>query len=228
MTDSISVIKDHEVELWDIDRLIPYEKNAKNHPKDQVKKIAASIQKYGWANAKAIEVDTEGVIINGHGRRLAALQLGLKKVPVIVRADLSPEEVRAYRLTDNRTAESSYDTDLLAGELFDLRELEVDMSEFFNEREFNFMVEDLGEIDITALSGGIGAEVQSHADETEKAIAEADSKMVAVSEAFGFKVVTGEQLRKLNLFRVHVEAVTDATGPEAFIAFARDFVGVEL
>lgn len=225
MTD---VIKDHDVELWDIDRLIPYEKNAKNHPKDQVKKIAASIQKYGWANAKAIEVDAEGVIINGHGRRLAAIQLGLKKVPVIVRSDLSPEEVKAYRLTDNRTAESSYDTDLLAGELFDLRELDVDMSEFFSEREFNFMVEDLGEMDMTAISGSIDAEVQSHAENTENAITEADSKLSPVSEAFGFKTVTGEELRKLNLFRIHVESVTNLTGAAAFIAFAQDFVGVEL
>lgn len=219
----MSEMIDRPVVLWEIEKLIPYDKNAKNHPKDQVKKLAASIRQFGWANAKAIEVDASGVIINGHGRRLAALELGLKKVPVVVRDDLSPEQVRAYRLVDNKVAESTYDTDLLAGELFELSELteaDFDMSQFFSEREMNFMLDDLGAIDMSEISGGIEAEVKSHSENTEQAIANADDKQVPLHEVFGFKTVTIAQSRKLNLLKVHIEAITGLTGPDALITYA--------
>jgi len=220
----MSQMIEHPVTLWEIDDLIPYEKNAKNHPKDQVKKLAASIKQFGWPNAKAIEVDVNGVIINGHGRRLAALELGLKKVPVIVRDDLTPEQVRAYRLVDNKVAESTYDTDLMAGELFELTELltesDLDMSAFFSEREMNFMLDDLGTMDMGEITGSIEAEVQEHAENTDQAIASADQKQIPLHEVFGFKTVSIAQSRALSLLRVHVESITGKAGADAFIAFA--------
>ena len=103
------------VERVPIDDLIPYSNNPKDHPDEQVKKIASSIKNYGWD--QPIVVDGEGEIIKGHGRRKAAETLGLEDVPVIRRDDLTDAEAKAARIADNKTAESAWDDDLLATEL---------------------------------------------------------------------------------------------------------------
>lgn len=72
-----------EVEVWDIEDVHPYVNNPKQHPDEQVERIRSSIKNYGWD--QPIVVDAEGEIIKGHGRREAALSLGLEQVPVIVR-----------------------------------------------------------------------------------------------------------------------------------------------
>jgi ParB-like chromosome segregation protein Spo0J len=104
-----------EVALRGTDELLPYTNNPKEHPDEQVKKIASSIKNYGWD--QPIVVDGEGEIIKGHGRLQAAELLGLDEVPVIERTDLTDAEARAARIADNKTAESAWDDDLLAAEL---------------------------------------------------------------------------------------------------------------
>jgi len=106
--------------LDEIDRvppaeLIPYSNNAKEHPEEQVKKIASSIKNYGWD--QPIVVDGENEIIKGHGRLQAAELLGLDEVPVIKREDLTEAEAKASRIADNKTAESAWIDDVLASEL---------------------------------------------------------------------------------------------------------------
>jgi len=116
-----------DVELRDADALLPYTNNPKEHPDEQVKKIASSIKNYGWD--QPIVVDGEGEIIKGHGRLQAAKRLGLDEVPVIERADLSDAEARASRIADNRTAESDWSDDLLGAEvdvLADVDTIELD------------------------------------------------------------------------------------------------------
>ena len=98
--------------------LTPYAHNAKTHPDEQIDKIAGAIAEYGFD--QPIVIDADGVIIKGHGRRLAALRLGLASVPVIVRADLTTSQVKAARLLDNKAAESDWDLDQL---VIDLRAL---------------------------------------------------------------------------------------------------------
>lgn len=105
-------------EIWDIDRIKPYDKNSKLHDPDQVEKIANQIRENGFD--VPIVVDAEGVIIKGHGRRLASMKLGLKRVPVIVRSDLSPTQVRAARIADNKVAEGGHDQKILKLEIADL------------------------------------------------------------------------------------------------------------
>jgi DNA modification methylase len=105
--------------VWrDPSSLTPYARNAKTHPDAQIDKIAASIAEYGFD--VPIVVDGDGVIIKGHGRLLAARRLNLPSVPVIVRTDLSPARVKAARITDNKSAESDFDIDLL---VIDVKEL---------------------------------------------------------------------------------------------------------
>src|SRR6266480_544319 len=107
------------VELWSIERLIPYGANPRLHSETDVEKIAASILKWGWTNP--VLVDEQGVLIAGHGRVAAAARLGFKSIPVIVARGWSEEEKQAYRLADNELAvRGSWDPDLLRGELQDL------------------------------------------------------------------------------------------------------------
>jgi ParB-like chromosome segregation protein Spo0J len=112
---------------WAIDRLIPYARNARKIPQEAIDKVAASIKEFGWQ--QPIVVDTERVVVAGHVRLLAAKQLGLEKVPVHVAADLTPGQIKAFRLMDNRShQESGWDMELLAPEMAELQALNVDAS----------------------------------------------------------------------------------------------------
>jgi len=104
-----------DIQLRGTDELVPYINNAKEHPPDQVDKIASSIKNYGWD--QPIVVDANDEIIKGHGRLEAAKKLGLGEVPVIERDDLEGPDANAARLADNRVAESDWDDELLASEL---------------------------------------------------------------------------------------------------------------
>lgn len=104
------------IEQLRIDQLRPYARNPRTHSDDQVAKLAASLVEFGWT--MPVLVNDELEVIAGHGRILAARRLGLDAVPVIRLAHLSPEQVRAYRIADNRLSElSGWDDELLAAEL---------------------------------------------------------------------------------------------------------------
>ena len=101
--------------------LIPYAKNARTHSPSQVAQIAASIAEFGFVNP--VLVDAEGVLIAGHGRVMAAKQLGLASVPVLRLCHLSPAQARALRLADNQIAlNSGWDEALLATEIARIRD----------------------------------------------------------------------------------------------------------
>jgi DNA modification methylase len=107
--------------MWPVDKVLPYKRNPRKND-DAVEKVSASIREFGFK--QPIVVDKDHVIIVGHTRLLAALRLGMKEVPVLVAGDLSPAQVKAYRLADNRVhEEAEWDEDLLALELGDLSKL---------------------------------------------------------------------------------------------------------
>jgi len=117
----------NKLEHWSVERLKPYERNARTHSPEQVAQIAASIVEFGFTNP--ILVDGKDGIIAGHGRLLAAKDLGLPKVPVLVLDHLTPEQKRAYVIADNQLALiSGWDDELLKAELADLGELEFDLT----------------------------------------------------------------------------------------------------
>ena len=117
----------NKLEHWSVERLKPYEHNARTHSPEQVAQIAASIVEFGFTNP--ILVDGKDGIIAGHGRLLAAKDLGLPKVPVLVLDHLTPEQKRAYVIADNQLALiSGWDDELLKAELADLGELEFDLT----------------------------------------------------------------------------------------------------
>lgn len=115
-----------EVNLWPLERIIPYARNARQIPARAVDKVAASIREFGWR--QPIVVDKDRVIIVGHVRLLAAQNLGLTEAPVHVAHNLTPAQVRAYRLLDNRShEETTWDRDLLGLELLDLKGMGIDL-----------------------------------------------------------------------------------------------------
>ena len=116
-------MNDLKVCWWPIDKPIVYSRNSRKIPERAVDKVAASIKEFGWR--QAIVVDKDGVIICGHTRLLAAKKLGLKQVPVHVADNLTPAQVKAYRLMDNRShEETDWDLELLGPELEELRGLD--------------------------------------------------------------------------------------------------------
>ena len=116
-----------KIEFWLIDKLIPYARNARKIPQAAIDKVAASIREFGWR--QPIVVDADRVVVAGHVRLLAAKQLGEKKVPVHVATGLTPGQIQAFRLMDNRShEETGWDLELLGLEMAELRELNVDVS----------------------------------------------------------------------------------------------------
>lgn len=114
------------LENWPIKKVKPYERNPRRND-NAVDAVAASIREFGFR--QPIVVDRDGVIIVGHTRLKAAKKLGMKEVPVLVADDLTQEQVKAYRLADNKVAEKSeWDFDLLKEELDAL--FDFDMTAF--------------------------------------------------------------------------------------------------
>src|SRR4051812_1693380 len=105
-----------------IGELVPYARNARTHSAEQVSQIAGSIREFGWTNP--ILIDGEDGIIAGHGRVLAAEQLGLEEAPTIAFPHLTPEQRRALVIADNKLAlNAGWDMAMLAAELSDLQAL---------------------------------------------------------------------------------------------------------
>lgn len=115
-----------KIEHWPLSRLQPYDRNARTHSPEQVDKISSSILEFGFTNP--ILVDGKDGIIAGHGRLMAAKKLGLSEAPVIVLANLTEAQRRAYILADNRLAlDAGWDEDMLASELEALKAMDFDM-----------------------------------------------------------------------------------------------------
>ena len=111
-----------------VSELIPYINNLRNND-DAVDAVASSIKNFGFK--VPIVIDSNNEIINGHTRLKAAQKLGLETVPVIVADDLTPEQIKAFRLADNKVGEiATWDENALAVELEELKNLDFDMSEF--------------------------------------------------------------------------------------------------
>jgi ABC-type glutathione transport system ATPase component len=174
-----------KIELWPVDRLIPYENNVKKHPPEQVKKLAQAIKTFGWSG-NPIVVDDAGVIIQGHGRRLAAIELGLEQVPVLQRGDLNDERVKALRLSDNRTAISDLDMNLLREEMAQFEDLDL-LKGVFDDKELDFTMADLGEMNDGAFIEDLDGAVSKQTKDTEAKVAELQEKqrVVEIAEAFG-------------------------------------------
>lgn len=144
-----------KIEQIDIERLKPYEKNAKKHGKGQIEKLKASILEFGFLTPCLI--DKEFNLIAGHGRLAAAKELQLKKIPCVFVEGLSEDQRRAYILADNKLSElAEWNLDLLQQELKELAEAGLDVSIVGFELENEITQE---------LNDGIEIELDSFGDE---------------------------------------------------------------
>lgn len=114
-----------KVSLTDVRRITPYARNPRKN-QAAIVKVAASIKEFGFR--QPIVVDSDMVIVVGHTRYLAALELGMEKIPVHVAEGLSPAQIKAYRIMDNRSHEDSeWDEELLSLEISDLKDADFDL-----------------------------------------------------------------------------------------------------
>jgi ParB-like chromosome segregation protein Spo0J len=134
------------IEMWPLDRIIPYARNARKISERAIEKVAASIREFGWQ--QPIVVDIKGVIIVGHTRLLAARHLRLPEAPVHVASHLTPAQVKAYRLMDNRShQEAVWDMGLLGAEIMELKALGTDL------KSTGFDAKELASTDDFSLGG---------------------------------------------------------------------------
>jgi DNA modification methylase len=116
-----------QIEMRRVSSLRPYAGNARTHSKKQIRQIVDSIKRFGFTNPALISDDDE--IIAGHGRVLAAKELGMTDIPTVRLSHLSPAERRAYVLADNKLAlNAGWDTEILAAELQGLVDLDFDIN----------------------------------------------------------------------------------------------------
>ena len=140
-----------KLEKIKIEELKPYENNAKEHPDYQVKQIARSIQEFGFNDPIAV---SNGIIVEGHGRLLAAQKLGIEDVPVIRLDELTDEQRKAYTLIHNQlTLNSDFDLEILSKELESITD--IDMSEF----DFDIDLDEIQSVnDVSETDGYYGDE----------------------------------------------------------------------
>ena len=220
-----------KVENWDVDTIRPYEGNAKIHTEEQVASIAKSIAKFGFD--QPIVVDGAGVIIKGHGRHLAAKHLGMEKVPVIVRMDLTASEANASRLADNRVAVGDVDTNLLNEELMKIAEDDNELLDAmgFSEKELDFMTSDLGDMDEDALMDMMGGEAGGDGEVVSDAIADSEGvsdKKISIKEIFGFTNMSGADAKVISRWLSSIVGEYESESPqEAMVAHAKDYLESE-
>jgi ParB-like chromosome segregation protein Spo0J len=131
-----------QIELRSVRALLPHARNSRTHSDEQVAQVAASIREFGWTNP--ILVDSDGVVIAGHARLLAARKLGMEEVPVIVLAHLTPAQKRALVIADNKLAlNAGWDEEMLRSEVAALQEDGFDLDLVgFSDEELRILLAD--------------------------------------------------------------------------------------
>ena len=137
-----------DVQEVSLEKLRPYERNAKKHGANQIEKLKASILEFGFLTPCLI--DNEYNLIAGHGRVMAAKELGFATVPCVFIEGLTEEQRRAYILADNRLGElGEWDMDLVLDELTELDDLgfDIELTGFEMPEEDNLYIDEEGEFD---------------------------------------------------------------------------------
>ncbi|WP_062120489.1 ParB/Srx family N-terminal domain-containing protein [Aureimonas sp. AU40] len=209
-----------QVELRDVSELVPYEKNAKKHSEAQVGKLVKLILKVGWT--QPIITDGDMVIIAGHGRRLAALEIarqtGVSKIPVVVRSDLTKEEADALRLADNRVTSTEYDMGMIEEELRRLAAADFDIDIIgFDAAEIEFTTADLAAFDESAFVEDVSSAVESQQEGNKAAAEKVDETAAPVVDALGFKRITIAESRQLRDLVGRMETRTGKQGIAALL-----------
>jgi ParB-like chromosome segregation protein Spo0J len=175
-----------EVRLVPVDQVVPYARNPRRN-QGEIAKVAASLREFGWR--QPIVVDSEMTVVVGHTRLAAAISLGMTEVPIHVAAGLTPAQVKAYRLADNRVGEEAqWDAQLLQLELGDLKDESFDqVLTGFSETELTNYLH-LGEesdlVDPTDGAGQTAGEPQNTLNWGDKAVPLTQEEVALLERAY--------------------------------------------
>jgi len=208
-------------QMWAIDRVKPYAKNTKVHSKEHVKKLQKSIQADGLFDA--LIVDMDGVIIAGHGRYEALVGLGQTHVPVKHAAHLTKNQADAARIAHNKTTSTEYDSGFMAEELARLSEADdVDLTALgLDDHELDFLVDDLGDMNMDAISASLDQDIDDQEKETAAKVAATDASSEKLVKVLGFNAVPIAASKDVRRWIASIEASTGLKGAEAFVAFVQ-------
>lgn len=203
-------------ELWDIDKVKPYAKNTKVHSASHIMKLKKSIEADGLFDA--LIVDMDGVIIAGHGRFEALVALGHTKVPVKHAASLTKNQADAARISHNKTASVEYDSGFMAEELQRLSEADdVDITALgFEEHELDFLTDDIGDINMDAISTDLDQDIDDQDKETAEKVAATDASDEKLAKAMGFGLIPIAAVKHVRRFIADIEEETGMKGVDAF------------
>lgn len=212
---------DLPTEYWDIDKIIPYPKNTKVHAPDKQAKLKASIKADGLF--EALILDKDGVIIAGHGRFKALVDLGQLKVPVKHAAHLSKNQADAARIAHNKTSSTDYESDFMAEELRRLADADdVDLHALgLDDHELDFLIEDLGEMNLDAISQALDDDVNQQDADTAEKVTATDASDERLAKVFGFNVIPIAAVKDVKRLIADMEAETGKTGHDAFVEWCR-------
>ena len=183
-----------EIKNLDVDELIPYEKNPRKND-DAVQYVAESIKQFGFK--VPIVIDRNNVIVTGHTRLKAAKELGLKQVPCIVADDLTDEQIKAFRLADNKVSEKAeWDFELLDEELSEI--LDINMEDLGFAINFDLQIETSKDLKAENIDEIDDADETDDADDVpEDLVYEKDE---IINEAFQYYRKKGFPFPNLTLF----------------------------
>jgi ParB-like chromosome segregation protein Spo0J len=227
------VVMAKRLEMWPLERLRPYERNARTHSAEQLEQLQASIKEFGFT--APILVDGSDGVVAGHGRLAAAKLLGLAEVPVVVLDHLSEEQRRQYVLADNKLAENAgWDLELLA---LELEAIEIDPAVLgFGEADLARLQDglELGEFEQVAAAGpgteraepehqgGLGLEPREVEDADVDATAE--SGEVEERHVFSCNLLWDDREVVLAAVRLAKEKHSLEGTPEALVQVCREWM----
>lgn len=216
----------YEVEIWDITRLIPYEKNAKKHDKAKISTIARRMRDPAIGFTQPIQVERDGTIIAGHGRRMAALEAGFTKVPVLVFKG-TKEQAAAERLADNQLVSTGMDMGLFQEEILRLNGIEPDLvlDIGLTDKDLEFTLKPLDTMDESLFVDDVQSAVEEQREKNTAAEEAIDAATAPLADAFGFRRLTVSQSRRVRAFQTQIEAETGKKGADALMVFL-DNMGV--
>ena len=209
-------------DLVDIDTLVPYALNSKVHDEKNIAYLMSSISTQGLHDR--ILVDKNMVIIAGHGRLEALKRLKRRMVEVRIMTHLDEKGANKARIANNKTTSVEYDSSMLNREIEAAGLTVLDASDIgFDLAEFNNLTMVFDEIDSTAFTKDLNADVDKQTKEAEHDIKKSDLKLVSITNGLGFKVVTVDATRKIARFIASLQEQFDQEDPAAaFVQFVEE------
>ncbi|MBV6634383.1 MAG: ParB N-terminal domain-containing protein [Mameliella sp.] len=219
-------LDDLPVRMVDVDWLKPAPNNNKDHTPATTAKLARSMEKLGQITP--VICDKEGVLIAGHGRALAAKELGWPKIKCVI-LPVDAETARKMRIADNLVSNQAYNQDALLKELADLGIAgEESLSELVADDRMvdNLLtaMDPIAEMDRDSIVTDIETAVSEYAEETDEHMHEVEEKDVAIKAIFEFGKLKPREARRLNVFMAMLKGKHGNDAKEALLAHAEEVI----